>query len=165
MLKIIKNFKGLNILLQNNYLKTNSIILNHNNLHKFQFGNYRRYFCESNKPEQKLNTDKNKNIEIEIEKQKQKEESSIKNNEKVNEMEFDVKLDSISSSEKLKSEYNNDKDHKQENENEKKEEIIDEIEKLKKIYREFYNSNMKFSEYKKIKKEYENKIHEEFRVK
>ena len=48
----MKNLKGLNYLFLNKSLIKNSIKFNQEN--KFTFGNNRRYFCESNKNDQKL---------------------------------------------------------------------------------------------------------------
>ena len=152
MLKMIKNFKRLNILFENKSLITNSIKLNQ--INKFTFGNNRRFFCESNKNDQKID----KKIDKEN-LQNEKNEDIIKEktfDEKV--LEFDEKLDSISSNKPSeKSESNSEEEQKN---NEK----VDEIEELKKLYNEFFDSKMSVREYKKIRKEYKKKLNREFEV-
>jgi hypothetical protein len=158
MLKIIKNFTGLKSLIQNNNNIKTSIKLNYINKFSYSFRNEtnKKYFSDINKKLYK--EDKNiekENIKIEENDKSNKKEYSIDDNKDLN---FDVKLDAINSE---KTETN--KDQNEEKKEENKEENFHE--KLRKIYFEFFDSKISFSEYKKIRLEYQEKLYSEFEVK
>jgi len=180
MLKLSFLSKGIKKLVPNKFLITNEF---HNiikiNSNKQTCGGYfiqRNYFSESNKPqtqnedkseeknaEKKLESDSNDNLKEKL--QLNKHEELLKNLDK----NIDSKIDSFSTAQDLKGGNSEQKsqDDSSEQPGEKKENINnsekakvdDDIEELRKLLSDVYESKMSFKHYEKIVAEYKEKLH------
>lgn len=128
----------------------------------------KRYFTEINKnPE---NNESNKEINLEKKLSDNTHENlkdKIKNEEIISNLNlnFDTKIDSISSNDQTlnEKEIKENSENKENNTNNKPKEE-EEIEQLRKLLPEFYYSKMSMKEYKNIANTYKEKLHSEFLV-